>query len=94
MIDTSTERLCTLAQATRHVPGNPHIATLHRWRLRGVRGVKLETVLVGGRRFTSVEALARFTERLNGGRGVERTTPRQRQRQIEQAEAELARSGA
>jgi hypothetical protein len=93
MIDVSKERLCPLAQATRHVPGNPHIATLHRWRLRGVKGVKLETVLVGGRRFTSVEAIARFMERLNGGRGSDRMTPARRQKEIEAAERELADAG-
>jgi hypothetical protein len=94
MIDVSKEQIRTLSQVTRIVPGNPHVATLHRWRLRGVKGVKLETVLVGGRRFTSVEALARFTERLNGGRGSQRITPARRQREIKQAEDELAKSGA
>jgi hypothetical protein len=38
----------------------PHVATLHRWADRGVRGVKLEVVNVGHVRFTSVEALIRF----------------------------------
>ena len=35
-------------------------STAHRWRTRGVRGEKLETVLCGGVRFTSVEGLERF----------------------------------
>ena len=38
----------------------PHIATLHRWADRGVRGVRLEVVNIGHVRFTSVEALVRF----------------------------------
>lgn len=37
-----------------------HPSTIHRWRLRGARGVKLETLLVGGTRYTSSEALNRF----------------------------------
>jgi len=37
-----------------------HPSTVHRWRLRGARGSKLETVLVGGRRYPSQEALLRF----------------------------------
>lgn len=37
-----------------------HISTVFRWRQRGARGVKLETVLIGGNRYTSVEALHRF----------------------------------
>lgn len=35
-------------------------STAHRWRKRGVRGVKLETCLLGGRRCTSDQALQRF----------------------------------
>ena len=35
-------------------------STLHRWRLRGCRGIKLETLLIGGTRTTSAEALQRF----------------------------------
>ncbi|MDA8563103.1 DUF1580 domain-containing protein [Mariniblastus sp.] len=37
-----------------------HPSTIHRWRLRGVRGVRLETLLIGGTRNTSAEALSRF----------------------------------
>ncbi len=43
---------------------HPHVSTIYRWRLRGIRGVKLETFLIGGRRYTSVEAIERFTERI------------------------------
>ena len=60
MIDPATESLIPWQQAAKHVPGDPHISTLHRWRVRGVRGKKLETLLVGGKRFTSREALDRF----------------------------------
>jgi len=65
MIDIHTESLVTLSQASRSLPGNPHLSTLHRWRLRGVRGVKLETCLIGGRRFTSLEAVANFAEQIS-----------------------------
>jgi hypothetical protein len=41
----------------------PHAATIHRWVKRGVRGIKLETVILGGLRFTSVEAVHRFMDR-------------------------------
>ena len=41
-----------------------HLSTLIRWRTRGVRGIKLEAVRIGGRWFTSREALARFITRL------------------------------
>jgi hypothetical protein len=40
---------------------------LYRWAKRGLRGVKLETIRVGGTLCTSLEALQRFCERLTGG---------------------------
>lgn len=45
---------------TQHLGRRIHPSTLHRWRLRGVRGVRLDTVLIGGTRYTSTEALSRF----------------------------------
>ena len=63
MIDTAAERLITFCEASGRLPSKPHACTIHRWSRRGVRGVRLETVLVGGRRFTSVEALRRFMQR-------------------------------
>ena len=57
MIDITTETLLSLLDAAKQLPGRPHVSTLYRWRIRGVRGVRLETVLVVGRRFTSKEAL-------------------------------------
>lgn len=41
--------------------------TAWRWALRGVRGVKLESYVLGGRRFTTREACERFLAVLNGG---------------------------
>lgn len=58
------EKRLTLTQAARRLGVNP--STVWRWTLRGCRGHKLETLLVGGQRYTSVEALERFVERLNG----------------------------
>ena len=56
------ESLISFAEAAKRLPGRPHVNSLHRWRLRGVRGVRLESVLIGGKRFTSVEALQRFAQ--------------------------------
>jgi hypothetical protein len=71
-----------MARATRWVPpdtrrgGRPaHVSNLYRWALDGLRGVKLETIRVGGTLCTSREALERFFDRLdeaartNAGRG-------------------------
>src|SRR5262245_19011165 len=45
-----------------------HIGTLHRWRSHGLRGVRLESLKLGGRWHTSLEALQRFFDSLTPGR--------------------------
>ncbi|QDV74290.1 DUF1580 domain-containing protein [Botrimarina mediterranea] len=50
----------SLAEAAKTLPGRPHLSTLHRWRLRGIRGVRLKTCLVGGRRYTTPRWLREF----------------------------------
>jgi hypothetical protein len=96
MIDTTNEQLLSLREAAASLPTRPHICTVHRWRLRGIGGVKLDTVKIGGRRFTSLEELDRFiaaTTAAANGEQPSRRTPRERQRAVEQAEAELAKVG-
>jgi hypothetical protein len=56
------EKPLSLAEAARLLPKRPNPATLWRWRTRGVRGVKLETILIGGRRYVSRAALRQFIE--------------------------------
>ena len=87
------ERRLTLSQAARQL--QLHVSTVWRWTLRGVRGVKLETSLVGGQRFTSHEALDRFVARINATDSSASAVgnSHQRQREIEAAERELAESG-
>jgi hypothetical protein len=60
VIDSKTETVLTFAEASKRLRTRPDISTLHRWRQRGIRNQKLETLLVGGRRCTSIEALERF----------------------------------
>lgn len=94
MIEIEKEQLRLLAKASADVPGNPHISTLIRWSLHGVKGIKLETVLVGGRRFTSVEAIHRFLTRLNEPGSVSSTTlAKKRQREITRVDSELDAEG-
>ena len=64
MIDIEKERLKLMTEAAKSLPGRPHVSTLWRWFRRGIKGVKLETTVLGGRRYTSVEALQRFADRL------------------------------
>jgi hypothetical protein len=61
----TNETLLTLTAATKLIPPRrgakrTNVSTLYRWAQRGLRGVKLETVQVGGTRMTTKEALSRF----------------------------------
>ena len=94
-IDSRVETLIPFAQAGEAFPGKDRVspATLHRWRLHGVRGVKLETLLVGGLRYTSTEAIYRFIQAQNDEPSQVTMTPVQRRRQSEAARAELTKMG-
>jgi hypothetical protein len=98
MIDPRFEKLLSLTQAAKLVPGGGvHLSTLHRWRLRGVKGVRFETVLVGGKRLTSQEAIERFIKRTTAaadGQQVSSSGPtKSRERSIAEAAALLDREG-
>jgi hypothetical protein len=94
MIDIDNEQLRLLTKASADVPGTPHVSTLIRWALRGLKGIKLETVVVGGRRYTSVEAIRRFLARLNEPRSASRAPlPERRQQEVERAERRLDAEG-
>ena len=91
-----TEKLVSLPGATRLLPGRPHISTLWRWATRGVRSVRLETTLIGGRRYTSHEALERFIDRTTGSigsAGGHPQLPSARMSAIKKAKEELANDG-
>lgn len=55
----------SLAQAAELLPAKPHVATVWRWATHGIRGVRLQTWTVGGRRFTTIPALEQFLQVLN-----------------------------
>ena len=98
MVDITQESLVPLREVPRHLPPRPngkrvHISACYRWVSRGVRGVRLEAIRIGGSTFTSLEALQRFADHL-GAPGAVRTTPepattRTRQRQVDQASKRL-----
>lgn len=76
----------------------PHISTCHRWVQKGIRGNRLETVLVGGQRLTSYEAVNRFIQTITAAAsGISDQAPQQpsaqRERDIATAEAELDAAG-
>lgn len=61
MIDINRDSLLTLAEASKLFPHRPSRSCLWRWlNGKGRRGLRLESVVVGGRRLTSREAVADF----------------------------------
>jgi hypothetical protein len=69
-INLSQEMIVTLSRAGQYIPvlrgrKRPHSATLYRWAQRGLRGVRLETIRIGGTLCTSAEAIQRFCDRLS-----------------------------
>jgi len=54
-----------------------HISTVHRWRVHGVRGVRLETFRQAGRRYSSREATRRFNQRVTDAADAHATKAQQ-----------------
>jgi hypothetical protein len=67
MIDPDSEDLVLLTRAK--IPRNPHTATRWRWAFAGVHGpdgpVRLETLKLGGQRYTTPQAVQRFIRACN-----------------------------
>ena len=63
-LDLAREQAITLADVPQHVPKRRgkkvHYSTVYRWATKGARGRLLESVLIGGLRFTTIEAIGRF----------------------------------
>lgn len=90
MINLQSEQLLTLAAAAQHLPTRPHVSTIWRWAATG----GLETVRLGGRVYTSAEALDRFAEHRGGRPKPSDSTPTpKRQREIADAERKLRDAG-
>ena len=61
-LDIKTEQLVALRDIGNILPSSPHASTVGRWHQSGVRGIRLETVLLGGQRYTSHGAIQRFVD--------------------------------
>jgi len=59
------ERPITLKQAAA-IAGGVHVETVRRWASEGIRGARLDTWLIGGRRYTNRLAIDRFMRAING----------------------------
>lgn len=102
MINIHSEQLVHVNEVPAHVPKSTSgkkvsLATCWRWIQRGCRGVKLETLLIGGKRFTSLEALQRFAEATtaaaDGALPFSTSTPSARRKAHEKACRELDEAG-
>ncbi len=67
-MEVGESQLIPIGQVGNCVTPRVSRATAHRWAKVGVRGIKLESVMVGGRVFTTSEALARFICELSADR--------------------------
>ena len=95
-IDLTTETVFPVSEAPNHIPGHPSQASVWRWVLKGVGGIKLESILIGGKRFTSEEAIQRFCDRRTAATDLNvppSLTSRQREREICRAEREASEAG-
>ena len=87
MIDLQAEKPLTLTAAAklpqlRRNGRSSHIATVYRWAERGCRGIVLESIVIGGSRCTTAEAVDRWIVALTASAGGEPTpiqAPRQRE---------------
>ncbi len=103
MIDISTEKLVTPTEITKHVPRRRagkkcNVATVYRWMQIGIHGIRLESLVCGGSKCSSIEALQRFFDALTAqadGQPVEQPPriTKSRQKQIEAAEKRLEKAG-
>ena len=95
----SNEKLHLLIDAIEKETGQRiHPSSGQRWRLRGIAGEKLTTVRMGGKRMCTQSHVRGFLERVTAatvGNAAtsEPRTPKQRERDIQQAERELDRAG-
>lgn len=59
-IDPIRDSLLPLSTLVRHLPNAPSPATLWRWHKRGILGIRLEIIRIGGRVYSTDAALADF----------------------------------
>lgn len=95
-INVETEDLIPFSEARTAFPGGKRLslATLHRWRLSGVRNTRLETCVVGGLRYVSRESISRFLAAQNASESpAPAITAKQRRTQAESANRVLQEAG-
>jgi len=84
-----------LLKAAAYFPNRPHAGTLMRWALKGVgpSRVKLQTWKVGGRRYTTRDAIDRFVAQLSCEAVTTAAMSEQRAEELARAEESLDADG-
>ncbi|HET6323627.1 MAG TPA: DUF1580 domain-containing protein [Planctomycetaceae bacterium] len=72
---TDYSELLSLSEVSRLLPSKPNPATLWRWHKVGCYGIRLKTLLVGGRRFCERREIDAFIERVTQARETHASTP-------------------
>jgi hypothetical protein len=88
--------LISFAEAAKELRDQPHPSTIWRWSLRGVRGVRLKSWLVGGRRYTTLSSLWEFIEATTAaadGRTAPALSTAIRTKEVDNARRELEEEG-
>jgi hypothetical protein len=90
VIDLGSEQLVPLHDVPKLLPPRKngkrvHISAVYRWVQRGVRGIRLEILRVGGTTYTSREALQRFASPSTTPHEPAKHNSAARQRQIDSA---------
>jgi hypothetical protein len=90
VIDLEHEKLISLHEVPKLLPQRTngkrlHISAVYRWAQRGVHGLKLEVIRIGGTTYTSVEALQRFSLPVARPDTTPHPTPCKRQQHIDNA---------
>jgi hypothetical protein len=94
-IDLDRERPISFNEAAKYLPANarPHTSTWWRWWKVGVKGVRLETVVCGGRRYTTAASVQRFFRRLTDADDSCARDSRSSSQAFREAERELEAEG-
>lgn len=61
----SNDEYIAISEVSRYIPGRPSRSTVWRWMLNGVRGHRLASVHVGGRRFVTKAAIKAWLKAIN-----------------------------
>jgi len=90
MIEALASTYILLSKSGRLLSTGPSPATMWRWSLKGIDGVKLKTYKIGGRRYTTAADLENFVARLNGPTSPGVATPDRRDQKRQAVAAERA----